>query len=148
MSNQQKHGRLMINSKRIERLVKNHAGPGAVMPDGTIFAGISRVTGRSLYTMPADAPGALTWHQAMEYAATLDAHGHQDWRVPTEHEVRILFINRMAVGAFNLSGSYPGGWYWSATENDIGDIYCHRFSDGCRWWNVKEDGSSLRCVRQ
>src|SRR5258708_5641271 len=55
--------------------------------DGTVYAGVSPDTGKDMYATPADAPLTYTFNQAMEYAARLDAHGHQDWRVPTKDEL-------------------------------------------------------------
>ena len=57
--------------------------PGDKMANGSIFAGTSPDTGKTMYTTSADAPLTMKWKQAMEYAGKLDAHGHQDWRVPT-----------------------------------------------------------------
>src|SRR5260221_12315655 len=65
--------------------------PGDRMPDGTIFAGISPDTGEAIYAMASDAPLTMKWKAAMEYAAKLDAHGHQDWRVPPQEEVNTLY---------------------------------------------------------
>jgi hypothetical protein len=70
------------------------------MPDGTMYGGISPDTGQAMYATPADAPETYGFNQAKRYAATLDAYGHHDWRVPTEGELNVLFQNREAIGAF------------------------------------------------
>jgi hypothetical protein len=36
-----------------------------------------------MYATPKDAPLTYTFNQAQKYGATLGAHGHNDWRVPT-----------------------------------------------------------------
>src|SRR5262245_46021586 len=98
--------------------------PGDRMPDGTIYAGVSPDIGRAMYTTPADAPLTMKWKKAMDYAAGLDAHGREDWRVPTNAELNVLWENRdkdALKGTFNVTGSYPAGWYWSSTEGN----YCH-----------------------
>jgi hypothetical protein len=56
---------------------------GDKMPDGAVYAGISPDRNKPMYTTPAPAPLTMTFNQAKEYAAKLDAHGYQDWRVPT-----------------------------------------------------------------
>src|SRR4051812_3140058 len=71
---------------------------GDKMPDGTVYAGVSPETVRAMYTTPEDAPLTMKWKVAMEYAAKLDAHGHQDWHVPTKSELNVLFQNRAAIG--------------------------------------------------
>jgi hypothetical protein len=121
---------------------------GDRMEDGTIYAGISPDTGRPLYTTPADAPLTTYWQQAMESASKSDVHGRHDWRVPTKAELSVLYNNRAAIGGFNLSGSYPDGWYWTSEETGLHDVWIQQFSNGRKGC---QDGSmnnaSLRLVR-
>src|ERR1035438_1397603 len=105
------------------------------MPDGTVYVGISPDTGRAIYTTPADASLTMTFNEAKEYAAKLDAHGHQDWRVPTKGELNVLFQNRAAIGGFDESGSYPG-WYGSSSQNYFYYYaWVQRFSHGFQDYN-------------
>jgi hypothetical protein len=120
---------------------------GDEMPDGTIYAGISPETNKPMFTTLADAPLSMTFNQAKEYAANLDAHGHQDWRVPTKGELNLLFDARAAIGAFNVTGSYDAGWYWSASEYDLWTKWSQRFGDGCRIYCDNDGHLSVRCVR-
>jgi hypothetical protein len=121
--------------------------PGDWMQDGTIFAGTSPDTGKAMYATPFDAPLTYTFNQAKDYAAGLDAHGHQDWRPPTEGELNVLFKNRAAIGGFNETGSGPAGWYWSSSPYYNFDGWAQRFSDGGQDYDGRYDGLSLRCVR-
>ena len=90
----------------------------------------------------------MKFNEAKEYAAKLDAHGHQDWRVPTKDELNVLFQNRATIGGFNESISHRNHWYWSSTETKYNAIaWDQRFSDGNQNWNFKYNGLSLRCVR-
>ena len=82
---------------------------GDKMPDGSVYAGISPDTGKAMYATPADAPLTYTFNAAQKYAAKLDVHNRQDWRVPTKGELNVLFQNRAAIGGFDESGSYPAG---------------------------------------
>src|SRR5438270_454680 len=100
--------------------------------DGTVEAGISPETGRTMYTTAADAPGTFTFDEAKDYCAGFDANGHHDWRVPTKNELNELFNNRAAIGGFNESGSDPAGWYWSSTVNYSFTAWAQRFSDGAQ----------------
>ncbi len=59
----------------------------------------------------------------------------------------MLFRNRVAVGGFDESGSYPGGWYWSSSQNYTLNAWDQRFSDGDQNFDFKYGDSSLRCVR-
>ena len=122
---------------------------GDAMPDGSIYAGICK--GKRLYATPADAPLTYTFNQAQEYAAALTAHGHTDWRVPTENELNTLYENRKQgklERTFNEIGLGPAGWYWSSSQDDGGAL-AERFSGGGQY-DFNDNGSyssSLRCVR-
>jgi Protein of unknown function (DUF1566) len=120
---------------------------GDKMPDGTIFAGVSPDTGKAMYATPADASLTMTFNEAKEYAAKLDAHGHQDWRVPTKGELNVLFNNRAAIGGFNTGGSGPASWYWSASPSHEWTAWGQRFSGGEQLNFNKDNHSSVRCVR-
>ncbi len=123
---------------------------GAVMSDGTIYAGISPDTGKAMYATPADASLTMTFNGAKEYAETQNtqkAHGHDDWHVPTKAELNVLFNNRAAIGGFNVTGSGPAGWYWSASPNFEWGAWGQRFSDGCQYYTNKDGHSAVRCVR-
>jgi len=121
--------------------------PGDKMTDGTVFAGISPDTNKPMYTTPADASLTMKFNEAQEYGTKLDAHGHKDWRVPTKAELNVLFNNRAAIGGFDISGSTPAGWYWSASPYNGWSAWGQRFSDGLQYNDLKDDPSSVRPVR-
>jgi len=121
---------------------------GERMPDGTIYAGVSPETGKAMYTTPEDAHGAWNWNSGAIYCANLQADGHHDWRAPSKNELNVLFDNRAAIGGFNKTGSYPAGWYGSASQSDNHNYAWHqRFSDGKQMLNYKSVDLPLRCVR-
>jgi hypothetical protein len=125
---------------------------GAEMPDGTVYAGISPDTHQPMYVTPADAPltrafNTYTFDEAKNYAKKLNAHGHQDWRVPTKNELKVLFKNRAAIGGFDTAGLSTAGWYWSSSQDDGRNAWDQRFSDGFQFTIGKTIHSSLRVVR-
>ena len=120
---------------------------GHKMPDGTVYAGTSPDTNEDMYTPPADAPRTMKWKEAMEYTAKLAAHGYLDWRVPTKGELDILYNNRAAIAGFNETDSYPGGWYWSSSQEDGNFAWDQRFGDGGQSLINELNYSALRCVR-
>jgi hypothetical protein len=119
---------------------------GDRMPDGTVYAGISAATDEPMYATPNDAPFTYTFNQARDYAAKLDVHGHQDWRVPTKSELNVLFQNRAAIGGFDESGSHPARFYLSSSHLSDNHAWGQRFSDGDQFNYFKHYVSSLRCV--
>jgi hypothetical protein len=121
--------------------------PGTIMPDGTVYAGISPDTGRAFYAAANDEPELLMWGEALERAARKDAHGHKDWRVPTAGELNVLFNNRASIGGFNESDSFPAGWYWSSSDYINYYARNQRFSDGKQYLSSQTSVLSVRCVR-
>ena len=123
--------------------------PGDRMVDGTIFAGISPETGKPMYTTASDGPLTVQWKAAMEYAKQLDAHGHQDWRLPTKTELNVLFNNRAAIGGFDLNGpQHYSGWYWSSVEPDEAVYaWAQCLSNGESTWRPEYYELSVRCIR-
>jgi hypothetical protein len=117
------------------------------MPDGTIYAGVSPETGTAIFTTPADAAQVLTFDEAEHYASNLDAHGHQDWRLPSREELDQLFNWAAELGGFKTNGRLPDGWYWSCSETTDRFAWSQRLSDGFQIDSFKTDSFSVRCVR-
>lgn len=116
---------------------------GAVMPDGTIYAGISPNTQKPFYCLPIDGPEPMTWTKAGVYTKALDAHGHQDWRLPTREELLTMHLFKDQIGNFVTeykSGSATAHWYWACTEyrDDPSLVWNVRFSDGVVLANFKD----------
>jgi hypothetical protein len=122
---------------------------GAVMKDGTIYAGVSPDTGKPMYATPRDAPLMMSFNQAADYAAGLNAHGHRDWRVPTKDELNLLFNHRAAIAGFDLTVSSPASWYWSSSEDHQYGWHASEqcFSNGCQYSENLNARASVRCVR-
>jgi hypothetical protein len=128
---------------------------GDIMSDGTIFAGMLPETNKPLYALPEDASLKLTFNKAAEYAAQLNqqnAFGHNDWRVPTDTELNLLYQNKdkgALMGSFNQNVYYQTGWYRSSTKNPDLAVFAHvqRFSDSERVWLNGGKSAYVRCVR-
>jgi hypothetical protein len=133
--------------RKLARHSSQDLKPGTVMPDGTIYAGISPDTGRAFYAAAQDATVTLDWNEAIKHARKSTAHSYNDWRVPTKGELNVLFNNRAAIGDFNLSGSFPEGCYWSSSKGGDRDVLFQRFSDGNQFYYDRSGRLSVRCVR-
>lgn len=121
---------------------------GEQLPDGTVYAGLSPDSGRPLYARPADAPLKMTFNAAAEQAKFLDAHGHRDWRLPSQAELELL--NRHAhLGALKDSFDTAGGWYWSAEVFTAFRSFRHgrKFSDGTAGYLCQDHRHLARFVR-
>jgi hypothetical protein len=123
---------------------------GDIMPSGDpnagwIYGGISRKTLLPFYVAPKDA-GVFRWKAAMNFASRERA------RPPSREELNQLYEAQEAgalKGTFNVSGSIPVGYYWSATEyrDYENGAWSQRFKDGLRDWSHKASQLSLRLVR-
>lgn len=128
---------------------KTEPSPGDRMPDGSVYAGVSPDTGKPMYAMPADVSLTMTFNEAAEYTKITNhqkAYGHDDWRVPTKHELNVLFNNRAAIGGFGES--IYDDWHWSSSSEKTGERWAQRFRDGSKECNG--NGllhSSVRLVR-
>ena len=86
---------------------------------------------------------------AAKLAAEFQHGGHQDWFLPSEDELRLLYRNLQGHGI----GDFSPVRYWSSSEVPAG----HRssesfaanvdFSDGGRWTSGKEQTKRVRPVR-
>lgn len=97
----------------------------------------------ALGTTPSPAP-----YVAARHCDNLDAHGQTDWHLPAQDELNVLWVNRVAIGGFNVTGSFPAGHYWSSSELDNNNASLQRFSDGNQLTVNKASGLSVRCVRK
>jgi hypothetical protein len=110
---------------------------------GWIYAGISRTTHEPFYVAPKDS-GVFQWKEAMAFAAKDGSRVPSKEELDQIHEAR----NQGALrGTFNVTGSYPAGWYWSSSQlfNDF--AWAQRFSAGDQYYDYNGNASSLRCVR-
>ena len=89
---------------------------------------------------------------AAEYCDGLSAHGYDDWYLPAQDELNVLYTNKNTGdlnGTFNETGSLPAGFYWSSSEDDgAGGGRVQLFSDGGQFGGAKSNGFSVRCVRK
>jgi hypothetical protein len=155
-----------VNGTRIEIDADGHVAVNAPeigdeMADGTILAGYYE--NEPLYATPKDAPGTYTFNEAAKYAKNLDAHGHHDFRLPSDGELNVLYQNRdkgKLKGTFKQTASTRVGTtktdhYWSSqSANDRSDktygldrVRSRAFSDGVQTNLLIHDLASLRLVR-
>ena len=96
-------------------------------------------------TYPENLPVATYVDQvkAVEKLNADNAHGHNDWVIPTLEQVRIQYANKDSVNGDKFitesSGSDYPGWYWSSTElRDYPSlVWFVRLSDGNEDWFLK-----------
>jgi hypothetical protein len=122
---------------------------GDTMADGTILAGISPDTNKPLYAAPSDAPSLVQFNEAAQYAANLKIGDKKDFRVPSEAELLVLYMNRnkgALKGTFNQTALAHGNTYWASTPVGI-TMSIQSFADGEQCSSRLENPISVRCVR-
>jgi len=86
---------------------------GDVLEDGTVYGGVSPTTGQPMYVAPADAPLAMSFNEAAQYAS------QQGFRVPDMAEFAVLAANKdrgALKDTFNATGN---SLYWTATPSRV-----------------------------
>ncbi len=122
---------------------------GGRRSDGSVYAGVSPDSNQAMYTTPQDAAMVMPWDRAMSYCRALTAHGKHDWRVPSLTELAVLFRNRADIGGFNETGLIDNrpGYYWTSLEVTTTTAWGQRFNDGYHDDFSKDRPSLVRCVR-
>ena len=87
---------------------------------------------------PKDAPGKMTWHEAMEYAESLG----DGWRLPTRVELLQLYQLRDYIGGFASDDTY-----WSSSQASITSAWRQSFSNGDQASIGKDVSKGVRVVR-
>jgi len=108
----------------------------------------SVTTGKSNTATIAGLMGLGSPHQAAKYCQDLVEDGKTDWYLPARDELNVLYTNRVAIGGFDLSGSYPLGYYWASSETNLYyAAWAQRFSNAYQHDTSKYYGLSVRCAR-
>ena len=95
--------------------------------------------------------GSPAPYYAAEYCDGLSAHGYNDWYLPAQDELNVLYINKNTGdlnGTFNETGFFPAGYYWSSSERNSISGQSQRFSVGSQNGLGKDDTFTVRCVRK
>ena len=113
---------------------------------GGLYAGIARgADGAPDYhlILGPEAPKALTWDAACQWAVALDFAGHRDFTLPARREQSLLFAH--------LREEFQETWYWS-DEPYAGDeayAWVQVFGFGTQYgYRRKSDHYRARAVRR
>ena len=83
-------------------------------------------------------PGTI----AVQYCANYQGGNYGDWYLPSKYELNLLYLQKTAVGGFNVNALY-----WSSTEIDLNYAWAQLFSNGNQISWVKVNSISVRAIR-
>jgi hypothetical protein len=104
-----------------------------------------------LFVAPADEAGSYNWQGAITACAAKAAADGCGWYLPNKEELHALFLERVGIGNFDRTGTWPTSWYWSSKELYVGggDANAHFFFyTGEQQIFNKVNGFRCRCVRR
>jgi hypothetical protein len=83
-----------------------------------------------------------------DYSITEGGVTYNDWFLPSQDELNLMYANRVAIGNFDLSGvSTPFTYFWSSTENSNSLAWVQHFVVGQQSSGIKNNTLSVRAVR-
>ncbi len=84
----------------------------------------------NLLTINSDSGTAGTQpHLAAQQCANSTANGHSDWYLPAKDELDVLYTQQYRDRGFNVSGSFPTGYYWSSSEFSFSVAWYQKFRE-------------------
>ncbi len=93
-----------------------------------------------------DQSTSSSWYDAQDNISNQANHSTNgkkftDWRLPTKHELNLMYIARTSIGGF------AGNFYWSSTEFDGLYAWALHFSTGNQYYRPKSDLHYVRAIR-
>lgn len=138
-------------ARRAEQFANRRKGD--LMPDGTIFLGVSPSTGEEFYAMGRDCHLYQNFNGAAAHAKKQNNDkmlGYGDWRVPTVKELAVMYSLQgtlVALPGIDNANKDRGGWYWASESlsDRLGAAF--DFTTGTQVEAYKASTSSVRLVR-
>jgi hypothetical protein len=90
----------------------------------------------------AQGSGSYAAQLCADYSVTVNDITYDDWFLPSQNELYLLYYNRVAIGEFDR-----GFFYWSSTEYDYDTAFNQGFEFGNSNLDYKASIYSVRAVR-
>lgn len=124
---------------------------------GVISIGLNKAFGGYVFYVTPDGKHGLVaasqdqsassdWYFAQDYISdpdnhTIDGKNFTDWRLPTKYELKLMYDQREAIGAFFKT------YYWSSVLNGSNYAWIQNFSTGKQDYGPKDGIYHVRAVR-
>lgn len=86
---------------------------------------------------PHDLEGTYTWEEAIKTCAALG----DGWRLPTNEELHLMWLNKEAIGGFADDS------YWGSSETNVNYAWYKYFGNGGQSYYTKRVNIHVRPVR-
>ena len=113
---------------------------GDTYQGGIVFY-IDGAGSHGLIASPKDLSGEADWDEAIECCSQHVSEDFTDWRLPTEEELNLLYLQKDVVGGFVRFS------YWSATEYAGHFAFFQNFHTGERDNDFKDNTCYVRAIR-
>ena len=124
--------------------------------EGGIIFNLNTNNGRGKVAAKEDAPNTMFWQDAMNYCNELVLNGKDDWRLPNEDELNLMWLNladsdndgvNLGVSDPTNLGGFDTGVYWSSTTfgNFLKSI--QQFNSGSQGGLGTNNNNHVRAVR-
>ncbi len=141
------YGKVFVKPAPAKEIRPEDMEPGAKMADGTIFAGMSPDTKEAMYLAPADETLMMSFKKALARAEELSSDTGQNYRVPSEAELDVIFNNRAAIGGLDTMSGGACSLYRSSTPGRDFTAKILDFSRGEKRSVWKSSTLAVRLVR-
>jgi hypothetical protein len=101
-------------------------------------------TGEANATLLAELGGTFA---SATYCEGLEAHGHDDWYLPSQNELDVIYDNLKSGQPAGTHG-FQSAYYWSSSENNSGYAWGQHFTSGIQVNGSKANSYRVRCVRR
>jgi len=89
----------------------------------------------------------MNWYSAMSEAANSNSVGYDDWYLPSQEELELMYNTIGPLSSLGNIGGFKHAFYWSSSENYNSSGWYVDFNDGDTGSSSKSNRNSVRAIR-
>jgi hypothetical protein len=91
--------------------------------------------------------GLMDWWVAMDVAESVTSQGYDDWYLPSQDELELMYSTIGYGGPEGNIGGFEYDWYWSSSEYNSNLAWLVVFDNGSSGYGNKSTTSRVRVIR-